>query len=75
MIAADRPDVIGATAITPSIYKAERLLRIAKEVHPQAVTVLGSPCTTVVETAVTQYLSITHNQCTIYDLLNITQDM
>ena len=37
----ERPDVIGATAITPSIYKAERLLQIAKEVHPQALTVLG----------------------------------
>jgi anaerobic magnesium-protoporphyrin IX monomethyl ester cyclase len=37
----EKPDVIGATAITPSIYKAERLLQIAKEVHPGAVTVLG----------------------------------
>ena len=37
----EQPDVIGATAITPSIYKAERLLQIAKEVHPDAVTVLG----------------------------------
>ena len=37
----EKPDVIGATAITPSIYKAERLLNIAKEIHPQAVTVLG----------------------------------
>ena len=25
------PDLIGATAITPSIYKAERILEIAKE--------------------------------------------
>ena len=29
------------TAITPSIYKAERILEIAKEMHPGAVTVLG----------------------------------
>ncbi|WP_404379766.1 magnesium-protoporphyrin IX monomethyl ester anaerobic oxidative cyclase [Caenispirillum salinarum] len=36
-----QPDVIGATAITPSIYKAERLLEIAKEEVPEAVTVLG----------------------------------
>ncbi|MCX8132530.1 MAG: magnesium-protoporphyrin IX monomethyl ester anaerobic oxidative cyclase [Roseococcus sp.] len=36
-----KPDVVGATAITPAIYKAERLLQIAKEVAPQAVTVLG----------------------------------
>jgi anaerobic magnesium-protoporphyrin IX monomethyl ester cyclase len=41
IIRAERPDVIGTTAITPSIYKAERLLEIAKEIHPQAVTVLG----------------------------------
>ncbi len=37
----EKPDVIGCTAITPSIYKAERLLQIAKEIHPNAVTVLG----------------------------------
>jgi anaerobic magnesium-protoporphyrin IX monomethyl ester cyclase len=36
-----RPDVVGCTAITPAIYKAERLLQIAKEVNPQIVTVLG----------------------------------
>jgi len=36
-----RPDVIGATAITPSIYKAQRLLQIAREARPGAVTVLG----------------------------------
>ncbi len=36
-----KPDIIGATSITPSIYKAERLLQIAKEVCPDAVTVLG----------------------------------
>ncbi|OYQ36516.1 magnesium-protoporphyrin IX monomethyl ester anaerobic oxidative cyclase [Niveispirillum lacus] len=41
VLAAEKPDLIGATAITPSIYKAERLLEIAKEVHPGAVTVLG----------------------------------
>jgi anaerobic magnesium-protoporphyrin IX monomethyl ester cyclase len=36
-----KADLIGCTAITPAIYKAERLLQIAKEEHPQAVTVLG----------------------------------
>jgi anaerobic magnesium-protoporphyrin IX monomethyl ester cyclase len=36
-----RPDVVGCTAITPAIYKAERLLQIAKEVNPAIVTVLG----------------------------------
>jgi len=41
IVAAEKPDVIGVTAITPSIYKAERLLQIAKELHPGAVTVLG----------------------------------
>jgi anaerobic magnesium-protoporphyrin IX monomethyl ester cyclase len=41
ILAEEKPDVIGATAITPAIYKAERLLQIAKEMHPDAVTVLG----------------------------------
>ena len=36
-----QPDVVGTTAITPSIYKAEEVLRIASEVVPQAVRVLG----------------------------------
>ncbi|WFE76775.1 magnesium-protoporphyrin IX monomethyl ester anaerobic oxidative cyclase [Roseinatronobacter sp. S2] len=35
------PDVVGTTAITPSIYMAEEVLQIAREVAPQAVTVLG----------------------------------
>jgi len=35
------PDVVGCTAITPAIYKAERVLQIAKEVDPAVVTVLG----------------------------------
>ncbi len=41
LLAAEKPDIVGATAITPSIYKAERALQIAKELHPDAVTVLG----------------------------------
>jgi anaerobic magnesium-protoporphyrin IX monomethyl ester cyclase len=40
-IAEYRPDIVGATAITPAIYKAERLLQVAKEVDPRIVTVLG----------------------------------
>ena len=36
-----KPDIVGSTAITPAIYKAERLLQIAKEVDPSIVTVLG----------------------------------
>ena len=40
-IAELKPDVVGCTAITPAIYKAERALQIAKEVNPQVVTVLG----------------------------------
>lgn len=35
------PDMVGTTAITPSIYKAERVLEIAKEVDPAIVTVIG----------------------------------
>ena len=40
-IAVAKPDIVGATAITPAIYKAERLLEIAKSVDPAIVTVLG----------------------------------
>ena len=36
-----KPDVVGTTAITPSIYKAEEVLKIASEELPDAVTVLG----------------------------------
>ena len=41
LLAEAKPDIVGATAITPSIYKAERALQIAKELFPSAVTVLG----------------------------------
>ncbi len=36
-----QPDVVGATAITPSIYKAEEVLQIASEELPDAIKVLG----------------------------------
>jgi anaerobic magnesium-protoporphyrin IX monomethyl ester cyclase len=35
------PDVVGCTAITPSIYKAERVLQIVMQACPKAVRVLG----------------------------------
>lgn len=35
------PDVVGATSITPSIYKAQQALKLAKDVAPQAIAVLG----------------------------------
>ena len=40
-LAALAPDVVGCTAITPSIYTAERVLEIAAEACPDAVRVLG----------------------------------
>ena len=40
-IEAIRPDAIGVTAITPSIYKAEEILKIAEQKAPQAVRILG----------------------------------
>ncbi len=40
-IRAIAPDIVGTTAITPAIYKAERVLEIAREECPRAVTVLG----------------------------------
>jgi len=39
--AALKPDIVGTTAITPSIYVAERVLQIAGEVCPDALKVLG----------------------------------
>ncbi len=36
-----QPDLVGTTAITPSIYAAERVLEIAREVVPTALRVLG----------------------------------
>ena len=36
-----QPDIIGVTAITPSIYVAEEVLRIASVVCPDALRVLG----------------------------------
>mgnify|MGYP005840898731 CR=1 FL=1 len=35
------PDIVGCTAITPAIYKAERVLEVARRARPEAVTVLG----------------------------------
>jgi anaerobic magnesium-protoporphyrin IX monomethyl ester cyclase len=36
-----QPDVVGTTAITPSIYVAEETLAVAKEVLPNVKTILG----------------------------------
>lgn len=41
ILASEKPDIIGCTAITPSIYKAEQVLRAAKDIHPGAITILG----------------------------------
>ncbi|WP_431299484.1 magnesium-protoporphyrin IX monomethyl ester anaerobic oxidative cyclase [Tabrizicola sp. BL-A-41-H6] len=35
------PDVVGTTAITPAIYEAEAVMKIASEVVPDALRVLG----------------------------------
>lgn len=40
-LAALKPDVVGVTAITPAIYEAEAVLKLAEEVAPNAVRVLG----------------------------------
>ncbi len=38
---AESPDVVLVTSITPAIYKAQNTLRLVREIHPNAVTVLG----------------------------------
>ncbi len=40
-LVAAKPDIVGTTANTPAIYRAERVLQIAKEIDPDVVTVLG----------------------------------
>ena len=41
ILRAESPDVIMCTAITPAIYKAQETIKLAKRIHPKAVTVLG----------------------------------
>mgnify|MGYP001028954048 FL=1 len=41
IIAANQPDVVMATAITPMIYQAQTTLQLAKEARPDCVTILG----------------------------------
>jgi anaerobic magnesium-protoporphyrin IX monomethyl ester cyclase len=41
MLVEESPAIIMATSITPAIYKAEQVLQIAKDLHPNAVTILG----------------------------------
>jgi len=41
IIETNQPDVVLATAITPMIYQSETTLKIAKEVCPHVVTVMG----------------------------------
>lgn len=36
-----KPDIVGTTAITPAIYEAEEVLKLAAEVVPDALRVLG----------------------------------
>jgi len=40
-LAKEKPDIVGTTANTPAIYKAEEVLKIAREMFPGVVTVLG----------------------------------
>lgn len=41
IVADYQPDLVGATSITPSIYKAEEALKVVKQVNPKIVTMLG----------------------------------
>jgi anaerobic magnesium-protoporphyrin IX monomethyl ester cyclase len=41
VIQRERPDVVAVASICPSTPCAEKLLRLAKDVHPPAVTLLG----------------------------------
>jgi len=52
LAAVEDPDIIGCTCITPSIYKAQETLEIARRVHPGAVTLLGGTHATFMYTQV-----------------------
>ena len=39
----DKPDIIGVTITTENRFQSFRLIRLAKEAHPGALTVLGGP--------------------------------
>ena len=41
IIRKNQPDVVLATAITPMIYKAQSTLKIARDLNPNVVTILG----------------------------------
>jgi anaerobic magnesium-protoporphyrin IX monomethyl ester cyclase len=41
IIRTNQPDVVMATAITPMIYKAQDTLKLAKDINPSIVTILG----------------------------------
>ncbi|OGS33698.1 MAG: hypothetical protein A2293_13935 [Elusimicrobia bacterium RIFOXYB2_FULL_49_7] len=43
-----RPDAVGVTSYTPNVYAAKNVLRKAKEVCPNALTVVGGPHATLV---------------------------
>ena len=54
IIAEEQPDLIGCTAITPSIYKAQQLLKIAKETCPKAVVLGGIHATFMYQQVLTE---------------------
>jgi anaerobic magnesium-protoporphyrin IX monomethyl ester cyclase len=55
-IAKEKPDIVGATAITPWFYEAVEVARITKSVNPNSVNVLGGPHVTfTVEETLREY--------------------
>ena len=42
-IRADKPDIIGVTVTTENRFQSFRLIRLAKRVRPEALTILGGP--------------------------------
>jgi len=43
MLRKEKPDVVGITSITPTIYKAYRAAEIIKEIYPEIPIVVGGP--------------------------------
>lgn len=39
----DRPDIVGVTSTTENRFQSFKLVKLAKKVHPEALTVMGGP--------------------------------
>ncbi len=71
-----KPDVVGSTAITTTLYSAMSFLKFAKQVRPEAVTIIGgvhptlSPLETLASCPEIDYAVLGEGEETVVDLLS-----